>query len=169
MCLIAAPEESDAFWSCAVALCSVRAMWHTGMEARRPCGVAWPPVAVVIADTHIYAHFNNIGPKYPCLAKNRTTDPSTDHPGGPGACRTGTGAGAGVWVGAVGAGVLGKHVAVAAAGFPVSGGVPGSWLGIPKSKSTVLGDCRVVSDPPQVAGHSLGGCRKFLEISGNFR
>ena len=74
-----------------------------------------------------------------------------------------------MWVGAVGAGVLGKHVAVAAAGFPVSGGVPGGWLGIPKSKSTVHGDYRVVSDPPQVAGHSLGGCRKFLEISGNCR
>ena len=122
-------------------------------------------VAVVIADTHLYAHFYNIGPKYPCLAKNRTTDPSTDHPGGPGACRTGTGAGAGVWVGAVGAGVLGKHVAVAAAGFPISGGFRG-LVGIPKSKSTVHGDCRGVSDPPQVAGHSLGG---VPEVFGNFR
>ena len=111
MCLIAAPEESDAFWSCAVALCSVRAMWHTGMEARRPCGVAWPPVTVVIADTHIYAHFYNIGPKYPCLAKNRTADPSTDHPGGPGACRDWGEGGTGGWGGdAVGAGMLGNHL-----------------------------------------------------------
>jgi len=68
--------------------------------------------------------------------------------------------------------VLGKHVAGAAAGFPISGGFRG-LVGIPKSKSTVHGDCRGVSDPPQVAGHSLGGgagsFRKFPEIAGNCR
>ena len=52
-------------------------------------------------------------------------------------------------------------------------GVSGGWLGIPKSKSTVHGDYRVVSDPPQGAGHSLGGgagsFRKFPAIAGNCR
>ena len=166
VCLIAAPEESDAFWSCAVALCSVRAMWHTGMEARRPCGVAWPPVAVVIADTHIYAHFYNIGPKYPCLAKNRTADPSTDHPGGPGAC-TDRGRGGGRCVGGrSGSGDARQARRCGCSWISGFWGFPGGWLGIPKSKSTVHGDYRVVSDPPQVAGHSLGG---VPEVFGNFR
>ena len=126
-------------------------------------------VAVVIADTHIYAHFYNIGPKYPCLAKNRTTDPSTDHPGGPDACRD-RGRGGGRCVGGrSGSGDARQARRCGCSWISDFRGVPGGWLGIPKSKSTVHGDYRVVSDPPQVAGHSLGGCRKFSEISGNCR
>ena len=116
--------------------------------------------------THLYAHFYNIGPKYPCLAKNRTADPSTDHPGGPGAC-TDRGRGGGRCVGGrSGSGDARQARRCGCSWISGFWGFPGGWLGIPKSKSTVHGDYRVVSDPPQVAGHSLGG---VPEVFGNFR
>ena len=123
-------------------------------------------VAVVIADTHISII---LAPNTPVWLKIgrpirvRTTREGRTHAG------TGAGAGAGVWVGAVGAGMLGKHVAVAAAGFPISGGFRGAGWGFPKAKVPYMGTTGWCRTHPRWPGTAWGGCRKFSEISGNCR
>ena len=77
--------------------------------------------------------------------------------------------GRGVGVGAVGAGMLGKHVAVAAAGFPISGGFRGAGWGFPKAKVPYMGTTGWCRTHPRWPGTAWGGCRKFSEISGNCR
>ena len=77
--------------------------------------------------------------------------------------------GRGVGVGAVGAGMLGKHVAVAAAGFPISGGFRGAGWGFPKAKVPYMGTTGWCRTHPRWPGTAWGGCRKFSEIAGNCR